>query len=132
MRSPDFAGDTNKDEIVYHLLWHTDIYGLFKYGRRVDKISTSIIYQMALHFDVDFINKYKHLFGNQYDGEFWVGIMSRPDITWNAIVKHGFYHAANPSMNPNITWRIIKNNPSIKWDFVLLSKNRFRVPRTPT
>ena len=51
-----------------------------------------------------------------------------PNITWN-IVK------ANPeknwnyftlSQNPNITWKIVKANPNISWNYFRLSMNKFK------
>lgn len=48
------------------------------------------------------------------------------NITWNTILKymdHIKWDFTYVSMNPNITWEIVKNNMNYKWSFKCLSQN---------
>jgi hypothetical protein len=64
---------------------------------------------------------------NKYKNEYWNydDLSLNPNITWNIIINNPDkpWNYAFLSKNINITWNIVKNNPNKEWDYNYLSSN---------
>ena len=68
---------------------------------------------------VDFIKKYSHKPFN------WKIISAHECIKWEDIIDNDLpWDRQGVSLNPNITWQIVKTNPDYKWCFKMLSANK--------
>jgi hypothetical protein len=57
----------------------------------------------------------------------WYGVSMNPNITWEIIRDNPNrnWDWLGISKNPNITWEIIRDNPNRNWDWAHIAQNKF-------
>ncbi len=69
-----------------------------------------------------------------YPGEPWnyIWLSINPNVTWEIVRDHPDrpWDYRGLSRNPNITWKIVRDNPDKPWDYGMLSRNIFECDAT--